>query len=128
MKAAGGLMRRRGPGDEVQIAVVHRPAYDDWTFPKGKLAGGETPEQAALREVEEETGYRCELMQPLGHTAYVDGKGRDKVVDYWLMRPLSGRFQPGREVDELRWLTAGEARELLTYEHDRAMLRGAGLC
>src|SRR5207247_2425447 len=100
----------RAPGQRHRPGVAaerpaQRPAQDDWTRPKGKLDPGETAEQAALREVEEETGLRCETVRPAGCTAYVDRRGRDKIVCYWLMRPLAGRFAPNGEVDLLRWLT-----------------------
>jgi 8-oxo-dGTP pyrophosphatase MutT (NUDIX family) len=122
VRAAGGLVLRRRPGGPVEIALVHRPAQDDWSLPKGKLDEGEAPEAAALREVEEETGLRCEIVRPCGRIAYVDRRGRDKVVDYWVMRPLSGRFRPSREVDELRWLPVEDARRLLSYPTDRQLL------
>ena len=123
--AAGGVVSRAGPGGREEIAIIHRPAYDDWTLPKGKLEGAETLEQACLREVEEETGLRCELGEPIGSTEYRDRKGRPKTVFYWRLRPLGGTFRPTEEVDELRWLTLEEALPLLTYERDRALLRGA---
>jgi 8-oxo-dGTP diphosphatase len=122
IRAAGGLVVRRGPGGLPEIALIHRPSQDDWSLPKGKLENGETPEQAALREVEEETGLRCSIVRPAGCTAYVDRRGRDKIVCYWVMRPLDGRFKPGDEVDQLRWLTIEEALALLTYPLDRALL------
>jgi 8-oxo-dGTP pyrophosphatase MutT (NUDIX family) len=127
IRAAGGVVCRRGPGGLTEVAVVHRPVQDDWTLPKGKLDGGETAEQAALREVEEETGMRCQLVRPAGGTAYVDRRGRDKIVCYWIMRPLAGRFQPNGEVDALRWLTVDEALAQLTYPVDRALLAAQDL-
>ena len=123
--AAGGVVNRAGPAGRQEIAIIHRPAYDDWTLPKGKLDGAETLEQACLREVEEETGLRCELGEPIGSTEYRDRKGRPKTVFYWRLRPLGGTFRPTEEVDELRWLTVEEALSLLTYDRDRALLRGA---
>ena len=123
IKAAGGLVCRPGPARLVEIAIIHRPAYDDWSLPKGKLEPGEAAEAAALREVEEETGLRCRLGDPVGCTEYRDRRGRHKTVCYWNMEVVSGRFAPGAEVDQLRWLTVDEALELLTYEHDRALLR-----
>ena len=102
--------------------MVHRPKYDDWSFPKGKLDPGETDEDAALREVEEETGFRCLLERELPSTRYHDRFGREKVVRYWLMRPVAGAFRVTKEVDELRWLAPARAREILTYQHDRELL------
>jgi 8-oxo-dGTP diphosphatase len=123
--AAGGVVARAGPAGRQEIAIIHRPAYDDWTLPKGKLEGAETLEQACLREVEEETGLRCELGEPIGSTEYRDRKGRPKTVFYWSLRPLGGTFEPTEEVDELRWLTVEEALALLSYDRDRALVRGA---
>jgi 8-oxo-dGTP diphosphatase len=117
--AAGGVVIREG-----EVAVVHRPKYDDWSLPKGKLDPGEGWEEAALREVEEETGLRCELGRELESARYRDRKGRDKLVRWWLMRPVEGEFVPNDEVDELRWLPSAEALELLDYDHDRALVRG----
>ena len=123
VKAAGGLVCRPGPAGLTEIAVVHRAAYDDWSFPKGKLERGETPEAAALREVTEETGLECNLLEPFGCTRYVDRRGAAKTVCYWIMEPTGGRFRPGLEVDELRWLTASEALDLLSYARDREVMK-----
>jgi len=125
VKASGGLVRRRDD-DGLKVALVHRPLYDDWSFPKGKLDKGESWEDAALREVEEEIGVRCRLGAELPPTSYKDPKGRDKVVRYWLMEPQSGAFAPNEEVDEMRWVTPAEAEGLLTYEHDRELARAVG--
>ena len=123
VKAAGGVVVRER--DEVaEVAVVHRPRYDDWSLPKGKLRPGEAWEEGALREVEEETGMSCELLEELKSAVYPDRKGRTKVVRYWRMRPVEGEFVPGDEVDELRWLVPTAAAELLTYEHDRTLVAG----
>ena len=116
VKAAGGVVRRDG-----RIAVVHRPRYDDWSLPKGKLDPGETWEEAALREVREETGLECALGEELSSTRYHDRKGRSKLVRYWLMDPVGGEFAPNDEVDELRWLTPAEAAALLTYPRDKEL-------
>ena len=101
---------------------MHRPRYDDWTFPKGKAEDGESDEENALREVEEETGYRGTVGVELPSSSYRDSRGRRKLVRYWTMRPESGSFRPGREVDEVRWLTEHEAARTLTYERDREVL------
>jgi 8-oxo-dGTP diphosphatase len=125
VKASGGLVLRRGD-DGLQVALVHRPRYDDWSFPKGKLGKGESWEDAALREVEEEIGVRCRLGAELPPTSYKDPKGRDKVVRYWVMEPLEGEFEPSDEVDAMRWLSPADAEQLLSYEHDRELLREVG--
>lgn len=122
--AAGGVLLR-GSGEEVEVAVIHRPKYGDWSLPKGKLDRGEGFEQAALREVQEETGMRAELGAELSPVSYLDRKGRSKLVRYWLMRPLTGEFAVSDEVDELRWLEAEDAAERLSYEHDAALVREA---
>jgi 8-oxo-dGTP diphosphatase len=112
----------REAADEREVALVHRPRYDDWSLPKGKLDAGEGFEQAALREVEEETGLRCELGRTIGDTSYRDRKDRVKLVRYFEMGPCEGEFTPNDEVDELRWLPLGEAAELLTYDFDRELV------
>ncbi len=122
VKAAGGIVCREGSSGETEIVVVHRPAYDDWTLPKGKVDSDETPEECALREVKEETGFRCELGRPVGCTAYVDRRGRNKVACYWVMEVISGRFRPGGEVDRMLWLTVPDAVKRLTYERDKALI------
>jgi len=122
VKASGGVVWRRAGGG-IEVALVHRPRYDDWSFPKGKLDPGESWEDAALREVEEEIGLRCRLGHELPPTGYRDNKGRAKVVRYWMMEPLDGAFEPSHEVDEVRWLAPADAHRLLTYEHDRELLR-----
>lgn len=130
VEAAGGVVVK--PGAEPLVAVVHRPRYDDWSLPKGKLERGEGFEQAALREVEEETGLRCKLGAELESNSYRDHKDRQKLVRWFLMEPLDadgGPFEPNDEVDELRWLSLPRAAALVDYEHDRlllAALEGAG--
>src|SRR3954470_4057602 len=119
--AAGGVLVR----DDGRVAVIHRPRYDDWSLPKGKLEAGESFEDGAVREVLEETGVRGRIVAELEPTTYVDRKGRDKLVR-WYRMALDGDpvdFAPNDEVDELRWLTPGDAGALLTYERDRALVQ-----
>jgi 8-oxo-dGTP diphosphatase len=118
VRAAGGLVWRDG-----RILLVHRPKYDDWTFPKGKCDEGERDEDCALREVEEETGLSCSLGAELPSSAYVDSRGRPKVVRYWSMTPDTGAFEPTQEVDEIAWCTPADAEKRLSYERDRSLLR-----
>jgi 8-oxo-dGTP diphosphatase len=122
VRAAGGLVLRRREDGAREILLVHRPAYDDWSFPKGKLEPGESEEDAALREVDEETGLRCRLEAELATTRYRDGRGRDKTVRYWLMTPTSGTLEPANEVDDARFVPLAEASELLTYARDVELL------
>jgi len=117
VRAAGGLVVR-----DDTVVLVHRPKYDDWTFPKGKAEDGESDEDCALREVKEETGLFCELVSPAGVTQYVDAKGRPKVVHWFVMRPLAGEFEPTDEVDELRWVPTSEAAGVLSYARDLPLL------
>jgi 8-oxo-dGTP diphosphatase len=123
VKAAGGVVRRPASGGGCEIAVVHRPRYDDWSFPKGKLDEGEGWEEAALREVLEETGLSCRLVRELTPVGYTDRKGRPKAVRYWLMEPDGGEFAPNDEVDDLRWLSPTAAADVLTYPHDVELAR-----
>jgi 8-oxo-dGTP diphosphatase len=122
VRAAGGLVHRRGESGRDEILVVHRPAYDDWSFPKGKLENGEVEEDAAVREVEEETGLHCRLVRELTTTRYRDGRGRPKTVRYWLMEPVSGTLAAANEVDDARFVLVDEARALLTYRRDVDLL------
>jgi 8-oxo-dGTP pyrophosphatase MutT (NUDIX family) len=122
VRAAGGVVSRRRHDGVLEVLLVHRPRYDDWTIPKGKLEPGETHEQAARREVLEETGLDCELGRELPSTSYRDRKGRPKTVRYWAMRPLAGEPAPSREIDDVRWASLAEAEQLLTHEHDGEVL------
>jgi 8-oxo-dGTP diphosphatase len=121
VQAAGGLIVRRHKGS-LEIVVVHRPVQQDWSFPKGKLETGETFELAALREVHEETGMTCRLVRFIGHTEYLDRKGRPKAVAYWVMAAASGFFTPNEEVDELLWLDLESAARVLSYPRDRELV------
>jgi len=122
VRAAGGILLREVRADRFEVAVVHRPERDDWSLPKGKLDPGESYEEAALREVLEETGYRCRLERFIGFTEYRDRRDRPKVVGYWIMEVLEGEFVPSDEVDELRWLELDIAVRALTYGRDRELL------
>ena len=117
---AAGAVVWREDGD---VAVVHRPRYDDWSFPKGKLEPGETMPFAAVREVAEESGLDVHLGPILGDVSYAVPEGR-KVVRYWSARVAKDNgFTPDAEVDELRWIPAGQAAEVLTYGHDLDVLQ-----
>ena len=117
---AAGAVVWREDGD---VAVVHRPRYDDWSFPKGKLEPGETIPFAAVREVAEESGLDVHLGPILGDVSYAVPEGR-KVVRYWSARVAKDNgFTPDAEVDELRWIPAGQAAEVLTYGHDLDVLQ-----
>jgi 8-oxo-dGTP pyrophosphatase MutT (NUDIX family) len=122
IEAAGGVVWNISAKGVVKVLLVHRPRYDDWSFPKGKLDPGESHRQAAVREVAEETGLSCRLGDELSEVRYADRKGRPKRVRYWSMEPVDGEFAPNDEVDEVRWLPVDEAAELLSYAHDRTVL------
>jgi 8-oxo-dGTP diphosphatase len=120
VEAAGGVVLRDG-----KVLLVHRPRYDDWTLPKGKLDPGESFEDAALREVCEETGLRCSLGRELPATHY-EVDGRPKIVRYWLMTPDGdAAFVPNDETDDVRWVTRDEAFERLTHDRDRDVVAAA---
>lgn len=121
VRAAGGVIWRRG-ADGVEVLLVHRPKYGDWTFAKGKLERGESYREAARREVLEETGLHVSFGDELEPTRYIDGKGRDKLVRYWTMTVERGAFEPNDEVDEIRWIPVGRAAARLTYERDLPLL------
>ena len=121
VRGAGGVVLRGG-----KVCIIHRPDYEDWSLPKGKLDGRETHEQAAVREVHEETGLRCTLGAELSSQEYTDRQGRPKTVRWWAMRVLSDDgFKPLHEVDERRWVTPEQAERMLVYEHDRELVREA---
>lgn len=121
--AAGGLVIRPHEDGDVRVLVAHRPRYGDWSLPKGKADPGETPEATAMREVEEETGVRADVIRPLAEVEYRVASGKTKVVRYFAMRMRAeAAFTPNDEVDEIRWLTPDAARDLLTYDHDRVLV------
>ena len=121
--AAGGLVTRRSGNGKPEVLLVHRPAYDDWSFPKGKAQNGEAPADAARREVLEETGFECTVGAEVATLEYPDRAGNRKLVRYWAMSVASGEFAPNSEVDEIRWLPIEGALHLLSYDRDRAVLR-----
>lgn len=128
IKAAGGLVFRESSKGKLKVLVAHRPRYDDWGLPKGKADKGETPEETAMREVLEETGYRCRIVAPMGTTRYrIDGG--IKEVDWFAMRPLpdSPGFKKNKEVDEIRWISRKKAKNELDYENDRSLVTAPGL-
>lgn len=122
VRAGGGALWRHGVDRTIEVLVVHRPRYDDWSLPKGKCDPGETYRDAAVREVREETGHDVEVGASLGEVRYVDHKGRSKAVRYWAMTVTDGRFAANDEVDRVRWLPIAEAEALLTYDHDAPVL------
>jgi 8-oxo-dGTP diphosphatase len=122
VRASGGLVSRTRADGTVEVVLVHRPAYGDWTFPKGKLERDETEADAALREVEEETGLRCRLGREVGITRYHDSRGRSKTARYWQMTPIGGALAPADGVDDARWVSLEDAPALLTYPRDVELL------
>jgi 8-oxo-dGTP diphosphatase len=122
VRAAGGVVWRPGPAGP-EVVVVHRPHRGDWSLPKGKIDPGESLEQTARREVEEETGYRCTLGPALGVWTYRDHKQRPKAVWYWAMEATGGAPALNDEVDDIRWLDLDSAARRVDYDTDRAVLR-----
>ncbi|MGI9605578.1 MAG: NUDIX hydrolase [Acidimicrobiales bacterium] len=124
VRAAGGIVVRaakKGP----KVLLVHRPRYDDWSFPKGKVDPGETFKEAALREVLEETGFECKRHRPrLPSMTYMERSGRLKEVRYWLMTVKKGAFTPNNEVDLIAWVRTDKVADRLTYSRDRELFEG----
>ena len=125
VRAAGGVVLRR-TGAALEVLLVHRPRYDDWSLPKGKRDPAETDEQCAVREVFEETAYVCHLDAELLPSRYVDRRGRDKVVRWWRMTIVGEHeFVPGDEIDERRWVPTTDASSLATHRDDVVLIAAA---
>jgi 8-oxo-dGTP diphosphatase len=124
VRAAGGVVARAVPDGVLELLIVHRPRYDDWTLPKGKAEPGESDEECALREVEEETSLVCTLGDEVAVTRYEDARGRPKRVRYFWMTPDEGsEASPQNEVDAVHWVTLEGALEALSYARDREVVR-----
>ncbi len=123
VRAAGGLVWRRNRAGEVELLLVHRPRYDDWSLPKGKAHRGESDRDTALREVEEETGLRCRLGAELATVRYRTERGEDKTVRWWSMTVRKDvGFAPDDEVDEVRWVTMEGFDHLGSFDSDRKVV------
>jgi 8-oxo-dGTP pyrophosphatase MutT (NUDIX family) len=120
--AAGGVVWRRNGDGGLEVVLVHRPRYDDWSLPKGKLNRGETDEEAARREVEEEASVLTALGPELPTTTYLDRSGKRKRVRYWAMTVISGSPAAANEVDRAEWVPLGEAARRITYDRDIVVL------
>lgn len=120
IRAAGCLVYRNGSSG-IEVLVAHRPLYDDWDFPKGKLESGETELDCAVRETEEETGFTGVIGPELPTDHYMV-RGRPKSVRWWLLAQQGGRFQANDEVDQVAWLSPEDAAERLTYDHAKSLL------
>lgn len=123
--AAGGVVYRQKKSGDVEFLLVHRPRYQDWTLPKGKLDDGETFKAAAEREVAEETSFKIVTEKKIGTIGYVTPNGNDKMVRFWLMRTVGGKFKANDEVDQIRWLHSLEAYRALSYLRERTVLERA---
>ena len=123
VRAAGGLVVRRDADGTPEVLLVHRPRYDDWSFPKGKAEEGESDEECALREVEEEARVHCRLGPFVGETRYRATQGPKRVA-YFRME-TDDEPRPGDKVDEVRWASIEDALQLLSWERDRDLLRDA---
>jgi 8-oxo-dGTP pyrophosphatase MutT (NUDIX family) len=122
VRAAGGIVSRMSEHGRREVLIVYRAGHEDWTFPKGKRRRDEEDAACARREVEEETGLRCELGPELPPTTYSTRSGRPKSVRYWAMSVIGGRARAGREIDEVRWVDLEAVAALLTYARDRVLL------
>ena len=126
IEAGGGVIVDMSKG-KPRYLLIHRPRYDDWSFPKGKLDSGEKHRDAALREVKEETGLVCDVLAKLSPVNYITPNGNPKRVKYWLMEARSGKFVRNDEVDAVTWVKRSQAMSLLTHVHDQAVLVEAHL-
>jgi 8-oxo-dGTP diphosphatase len=122
IRAAGGAVWRRSDKGPIEVVLVHRLSYDDWSLPKGKVEAGESDEETALREVEEEAGVRGRLGPELPSTCYRDRFGRPKTVRYWAMTVADGAVAGHHEVDDARWVPLPDARKRLSYDRDIEVL------
>ena len=121
--AAGAVIYKKEK--DYLFAVIHRPHHDDWSFPKGKVDLGESIEEAAKREILEETGLEVQFEKTLKSQQY-EVKGKEKIVHYWLAKNLIDiNFKPNDEVDELKWLNKSQANKILSYQADRFLLEEA---
>ena len=126
IEAGGGVIVDMSKG-KPRYLLIHRPRYDDWSLPKGKLDSGEKHRDAALREVKEETGLVCDVLAKLSPVNYITPNGNPKRVKYWLMEARSGKFVQNDEVDAVTWVKRSQAMSLLTHVHDQAVLVEAHL-
>jgi phosphohistidine phosphatase SixA/ADP-ribose pyrophosphatase YjhB (NUDIX family) len=124
IRAAGAILWRRTIGQEIEIAIVHRPKYDDWTFPKGIIEENESAFECAFREVREETGCTAHFGRFLGEVTYIES-GKKKLVKYWSAQAVSPtpEFVPNQEIDAIQWVTPKESKSFLTYGDDRELMK-----
>lgn len=128
VRAAGGLVLHKTPKGNLKILIVHRPSYDDWSLPKGKADKGETPEETAVREVLEETGYHCRIVAPIGTTRHRMSRGVKEVVWYVMRRlPDSPGFKKNSEIDAIRWVSRKAANQILDHGNDRRLIKESDL-
>ncbi|CAG4921339.1 MULTISPECIES: NUDIX hydrolase [Acidithrix] len=126
--AAGGVVFREGINGSLEICLIHRPRYDDWTLPKGKVEVGETLAQAALREVEEETGIKAEIVQDQTQVVkYPLETDLEKEVHYFLMKSLVQNFTKNEESDECLWVDVNLVESKLTFSRDFGVITGFDL-
>jgi len=127
IESAGGIVWRLVGRQQHEVLIVHRPARQDWSFPKGRRRQRESALDCAVREVGEETGMQCTIDEELPEVRYIDRQGRSRLVRYWLMQVERGEFQPNNEVDEIRWTPIAQAGELLTLQAELVLVSGLRL-